>query len=99
MQATASCPTLPDYLREEILLNPEKRRFPAFDLRRLLGTVFEPTEGCRVCILVDFDEPVDLIRYCAFLREDGYAVQKNAHRYFFEGLHGGVMQDLGMTGG
>jgi hypothetical protein len=99
MQATASCPTLPDYLREEILLNPEKRRFPAFDLRRLLGTVFEPTEGCRVCILVDFDEPVDLIRDCAFLREDGFAVQKNAHRYFFEGLHGGVMQDLGMTGG
>lgn len=99
MQATASCPTLPDYLREEILLNPEKRRFPAFDLRRLLGTVFEPTEGCRVCILVDFDEPVNLIRDCAFLREDGFAVQKNAHRYFFEGLHGGVMQDLGMTGG
>ncbi|MBM3863671.1 MAG: hypothetical protein FJ385_06950 [Verrucomicrobia bacterium] len=81
------------------MLNPEKRRFPAFDLRRLLGTVFEPTEGCRVCILVDFDEPVDLIRDCAFLREDGFAVQKNAHRYFFEGLHGGVMQDLGMTGG
>lgn len=99
MQASATCPTLPDYLREEILLNPEKRRFPAFDLRGLLGTVFEPTEGCRVCILVDFDEPADLIRDSAFLREDGYAVQKNAHRYFFEGLHGGVMQALGMTGG
>ena len=41
---------LPDYLREEILLHPENREFPRFDLVRLLGTVFKPTEGCRVCI-------------------------------------------------
>jgi aminopeptidase len=99
MPSTEAAPTLPAYLSEEILLNPEKRRFPAFDLQRLLGTVFDPTENCRVCILVDFDEPAELIRDFSFLNHEGFAVQKNAHRYFYEGLHGGVMQVLGMSGG
>jgi hypothetical protein len=91
--------TLPDYLREEILLHPEKRKFPPFDLKRLLETVFAPTQGCRVCILVDFDEPAGLIRDFAFLRKEGFPIQKNAHRYFHQGLHGGVMAELGMSGG
>ncbi|NBS33375.1 MAG: hypothetical protein EBS83_11395, partial [Planctomycetia bacterium] len=30
--------------------------FPAFDLSRLLATVFEPIEGCRVAILIDLDD-------------------------------------------
>ena len=57
-----SAPSLPDYYREEILLHPENRKFPKFDLVRLLGTVFEPTQGCKVCILIDFDEPAALIK-------------------------------------
>ncbi|NNC90723.1 MAG: hypothetical protein HKN82_19875 [Akkermansiaceae bacterium] len=97
--ASATRSALPAYLREEILLNPEKREFPPFDLKRLLGTVFEPTDGCRVCILVDFDEPPGLIRDFAFLREDGYEVQKNAYHHFYEGLRDGVREELGMTGG
>ncbi len=92
-------PPLPAYLREEILLHPERREFPRFDLKRLLGTVFAPTEGCRVCILIDFDEPVDLIRDFAFLKADGFPIQKNAHRHFHQGLKSGVMEELGMTGG
>ncbi|MGA0853566.1 MAG: hypothetical protein ACO3RK_01985, partial [Luteolibacter sp.] len=90
---------LPDYLSEEILLNPEKRRFPAFDLKRLLGTVFAPTENCRVCILIDFDDPAPLIKDFAFLQSDGFPVQKNAHKHFYLGLRDGVMKELGMTGG
>jgi hypothetical protein len=98
MSALAS-PALPDYLSEEILLHPEKRTFPPFDPVRLLSTVFEPTAGCRVCILVDFDEPADLIKDFAFLTHDGFAVQKNAHRHFYQALRAGGLTALGMTGG
>jgi hypothetical protein len=98
MSAIIDCP-LPAYLEEEILLHPEKRAFPPFSLERLLGTVFAPTEGCRTCILIDFDEPEELIRGCAFLEKEGYLVQKNAYRHFYECLRDGVMDKLGMSGG
>jgi aminopeptidase len=90
---------LPEYLHDEILLNPEMRVFPKFDLVRLLGTVFAPTRGCRVCILIDFDEPANLIRDFAFLGESGFQVQKNAHAHFYLGLKNGALEELGMTGG
>jgi len=88
--------SLPDYLREDILLHPENRKFPPFDLVRLLGTVFAPTQGCRVCILLDFEEPAQLIQDFAFLQHEGFPVQKNAHRHFYLGLHHGAMAALGM---
>jgi hypothetical protein len=91
--------TLPDYLRDEILRHPERRQFPAFDLARLLGTVFEPTTGCRVCILTDFDTPGTLMNGFAFLDQPGFQVQKNAHRHFFLGLQNGGLEALGMRGG
>ena len=90
---------LPDYLSPEILLNPEKRKFPEFDVVRLLHTVFEPTKGCCVCILLDFDEPAALIKDFAFLNEDGFPIQKNAYKYFYEALRDHAMARLGMTGG
>ncbi|MBK1882299.1 hypothetical protein JIN85_07730 [Luteolibacter pohnpeiensis] len=90
---------MPDYLREEILLHPENRKFPPFDLSRLLGTVFEPTKDCRVCILIDFDEPAELIQNFAFLDQPGFPVQKNAYEHFYLGLKNGVMEKLQMTGG
>ena len=96
---TISASSLPAYFREEILLHPENREFPAFDLVRLLGTVFEPTQGCRVCILIDFDEPQAWIKDYAFLKESGFPVQKNAHQHFYLGLQKGALDDLGMTGG
>lgn len=97
----APTPTLnlPDYYHEDILLHPEKRKFPAFDLVRLLGTVFEPTQGCRVCILIDFDEPAPLIKDLAFLEASGFPVQKNAHKHFYMALQNGALDDLGLSGG
>ena len=92
-------PILPSYLTEEILQNPDRREFPPFSVARLLRTVFEPTDNCRVCILTDFDEPASLIKDFAFLQQDGFEVQKNAHRHFYEALRNGVMEELGMTGG
>lgn len=94
-----SSESLPDYLSADILLHPEKRDFPPFDLVRLLGTVFKPTAGCRVCILTDFDEPAALIKDFSFLSEDGFPVQKKAHEAFYQGLHGGAMAALGLHGG
>jgi aminopeptidase len=94
-----SAPSLPDYFHEEILLHPENREFPPFSLVRLLGTVFEPTQGCRVCILIDFDEPQEHIKDFAFLDQAGFPVQKNAHQHFYQGLRNGALDALGMTGG
>lgn len=91
--------SLPAYYSEEILLHPENREFPPFDLVRLLGTVFKPTQGCRVCILTDFDDPAALVKDFAFLGQPGFPVQKKAYEAFYLGLHGGAMEALGMHGG
>jgi len=96
MSSTAS---LPAYLREEVLLHPETREFPAFNLTRLLGTVFEPTKGCKVCILLDFDDPAPLIKDLAFLGQPGFPIQKKAHEAFYLGLQNGSLDALGMSGG
>lgn len=99
MEAMPTAASLPNYLSEEILLHPENREFPPFDLVRLLGTVFKPTQGCRVCILTDFEEPADLIKDFAFLEAEGFPVQKKAHEAFYLGLKEGAMKQLGMNGG
>jgi len=90
---------LPNYLREEILLNPERRVFQDFSVSRLLHTVFKPTEGCRLCILIDFEDPARWINDFSFLEDEGFEVQKNAYHYFYESLRDGVLEELGMTGG
>lgn len=89
----------PSYLQEEILLNPEKRVFPEFNLGHLLDTVFSPTQGCRVCILVDFEDPARWIKDFAFKGVEEFEVQNNALKHFYEGLREGVLDELGMTGG
>ncbi|MGJ8677960.1 MAG: hypothetical protein ACSHX0_10620 [Akkermansiaceae bacterium] len=91
--------SLPAYYEEEILLNPIERKFREFDLARLLGQVFEPTQDCKVCILVDFDDPAAMMKNHAYLKADGFPVQKNAYNHFYQALHGGVMDQLGMNGG
>jgi len=96
---SATCLTLPDYLQEDILLHPEKRKFPAFNLRQLLNTVFTPTAGCKICVLVDFADPEPMIKDFHFLTEDGYPIQKRAYQHFYQSLQLGVMKELEMHGG
>jgi aminopeptidase len=74
------------------------RKFPTFDLARLLGTVFEPTFGRRVCILIDLPELAEA-EGMAFLKNPERKVQRKAHEAFYQGLHGGVMEELAMKGG
>lgn len=85
-------------LDREIILNPEMRQFPDFSLSRLLGTVFEPTEGCRVCLLIDL-ENMSLMKGYGFLDAEGHEVQKKAYEEFYLGLKDGGLDELGMTGG
>ncbi len=83
----------------QIALDPKSRTFPPFSLTRLLGTVFEPTEGCRVCILVDLEDPAVETKDFAFLDNPKYAIQRNAHEHFYQEFHAGALDELGMTGG
>lgn len=85
-------------LAPEIVLNPEMREFPEFSLTRLLGTVFEPTEGCRVCLLIDLED-MSLMKGYGFLQAEGHAIQKKAYEEFYLGLKDGGLETLGMTGG
>jgi hypothetical protein len=75
------------------------RSYPPFSLKRLLGTVFDPTAGCRVCILTDFADPAAEMEGYAFLQHPGHAVQKKAHEVFYCGLRDRGLAELGMIGG
>lgn len=85
-------------LEPEMILHPEKRVFPEFSLTRLLGTVFAPTQGCRIAILIDLED-LSLMQGYRFLDQPGLAVQKKAYEEFFLGLKDGGLEELGMTGG
>ena len=65
-------------LEREIILNPEKRIFPEFSLERLLGTVFEPTKGAKVCVLIDLED-LGLMKGYGFLNAAGHEIQKKAY--------------------
>ena len=73
-----------------------KYEFPAFDLGRLLQTVFSPQKGEKLAILVDLKDPTDVINF-EFLKNDQYPVQKRAYHYFYEKLQHGVMQQLALS--
>lgn len=74
------------------------RTFPPFSLTRLLKTTFGPKPGQKVCILIDLDDPREIENF-AFLQNPDYSIQKNGMEFFHKALHGGVMKELGLTGG
>ena len=76
----------------------QSRQFPKFDLYRLLHTVFQPTFGCRICILIDLPDLAEA-RGMAFLGNPARPIQRRAHDHFYQGLHGGVMEELALKGG
>jgi len=85
-------------LTREIVADPASRTFPEFSLTRLLSSVFEPTEGCRVCVLIDLENPQRMKGY-GFLEADGHEIQEKAYEEFFLGLKDGGLEELGMRGG
>jgi hypothetical protein len=74
------------------------RQFPKFDLSRLLHSVFQPTLGCKICILIDLPDLTEA-KGMAFLKNPARAVQGQAYRAFHQGLHNGVMEKLALKGG
>jgi aminopeptidase len=74
------------------------RKFPQFDLARLLGTVFEPTFGRSVCILIDLPD-LSEAKGLAFLQNPERKIQKKAYEAFFLALHEGVMEELALKEG
>lgn len=74
------------------------RKFPKFDLARLLGTVFKPTFGRKICILIDLPDLAEAKGY-AFLNNPQRPIQRKAHEAFYEGLKNGVAEELALKGG
>src|SRR6201989_3027188 len=72
--------------------------FPPFSLSRLLKTVFNPKAGERVAILIDLDNPQEIVDF-AFLKNPDLRVQKYACEVFYQGLKKGVLKELNLTGG
>lgn len=72
--------------------------FPAFSLERLLATVFEPLDGCRVAILIDLDDTSQMKGF-GFLADPDLSVQRKAYEVFYQGLRDGVADKLGLSGG
>jgi hypothetical protein len=76
----------------------QERQFRAFDLARLLGVVFKPTQGKRVCILIDLPDLAEA-KDMAFLQNPARPIQRRAYENFHLGLKNGVADQLGLTGG
>jgi hypothetical protein len=72
--------------------------FPPFSLTRLLRTVFAPTRGERICILIDLQDPRDAEGF-RFLQDSQLTIQRIAHDAFYQGLRAGALFELELTGG
>jgi len=74
------------------------KTFPPFSLTRLLTTVFEPKGGERVAILIDLEDPNEVLNF-DFLKDPTLTIQKHAYDVFYQGLQKGGLKELKMTGG
>src|SRR6201994_4972365 len=71
---------------------------PPFSLSRLLKTVFNPSAGERVAILIDLEDPHEITNF-GFLNNPDLMIQRHAYEAFYLGLKNGVLKELGLTGG
>ncbi len=93
---TAMSTKLSTMIAKTKLTVPES--FPPFSLSRLLRTVFNPTAGERVAILIDLDDPHE-IKDFGFLKNPDLTIQRHAYEVFYLGLKNGVSGEMGLTGG
>jgi aminopeptidase len=75
-----------------------RRVFAPFNLATLLRSTFAPRSGQKICVLIDLPDPT-AIKDFAFLKNSELTIQRNAVSFFHEPLNGGVMKELGLTGG
>lgn len=74
------------------------KNFPPFSLNRLLTTVFQPSGGERVAILIDLENPKDVTDF-AFLKDSKLSIQRHAYEVFYRGLNEGGLKGMNLTGG
>ena len=74
------------------------RIFPPFSLTRLLKTTFEPKAGQKICILIDLENPNDIVNF-KFLENPDLSIQRNAITHFYHGLENEAMKELNLEGG
>src|SRR4029077_18186723 len=74
------------------------RIFPPFSLTRLLKTTFEPKAGQKICILIDLENPSDIVNF-KFLENPDLSIQRNAITYFYHGIKNEAMKELTLVGG
>jgi aminopeptidase len=74
------------------------RIFPPFSLTRLLKITFEPKAGQKICILIDLENPNDVVNF-KFLVNPDLSIQRNAITYFYHGLMNEAMKELNLEGG
>lgn len=67
------------------------QNFPPFDLGRLLQTVFEPKENEKLCVLIDLNNPADVINF-NFLHLPDHHVQKKAYNVFYKQIQNELMK-------
>jgi aminopeptidase len=79
-------------------MDKSKNQWPAFSLTRLLRTVFAPTPGERIAILIDLPDPRE-VRDFAFLRNPTLEIQRYAYDLFYLGLKKGGLGELNLRGG
>jgi hypothetical protein len=69
-----------------------------FSLSRLLKNVFQPKPGQKIALLIDLENPKE-IEDLWFLANHKITIQRHAIEKFFNQLHSGVMEELGLEGG
>jgi hypothetical protein len=74
------------------------RTYPPFSLYNLIEGTFKPKPGQKICILIELDEPRDVVDF-KFLQNPDLSVQRNAYQHFYVGLQEGVLEELKLTGG
>lgn len=71
------------------------RQFPHFDVEHFLRTIFHPARGEKVCILIDLDNPEEVVDF-AFLQNVDLTIPRKAYASFYRELRNGVMQHMGL---
>src|SRR5436305_14808419 len=74
------------------------KQWPAYNLVRLLRTVFAPKPGERIGILIDLPDPRELKDF-RFLSNPALEIQRLAHDYFYQPLKSGGLDELNLRGG
>lgn len=83
-------------IMEPSLKTPET--FPPFSLPRLLKTVFHPKPGEQVAILIDLQDPRQVVGF-GFLKNPDLTIQRHAYEVFYKDLQNGVLSELKLEAG